>query len=68
VHNASSPHPLQDIPDRFLWVEIDADVLRAEAFWMLSKERENPLPHGTTTSPTWLSVSFLYYCIIIVMR
>src|SRR5438132_1263428 len=46
VHDASAPHPLQDIPYRLLWVEIDADLLRAEAFGMFGEECQYPLAQG----------------------
>jgi len=46
-----APHDLQGVPYGFVWLEIGTDLLSAEAFGMLSKQREDTLAH----CPAWSS-------------
>src|SRR4051812_5063370 len=43
VYLPLTPHPLQRIAQWLLCLDIDTDLLRAEAFRVLAEQRQNPL-------------------------
>jgi hypothetical protein len=43
------PHALQDIAQGLVWAQIGPDLFRAEAVAMRSQQRQNALPHRTSS-------------------
>ena len=59
------PHALERVSNGFLWLEIGADSLSAQALGMVLEQRQNALAHGAawSASAALRAIGYRRFCV-----